>query len=99
MRRAEPLAHQPLDQEALLVGGAVARQGAGPRARALASEARWPLLAEPSSGCRTGDSVVRTYRLLLESMSEVETTPRELPRAAFDITPANTGVPDAVSVL
>ena len=25
----------------------------------------WPLLAEPTSGSRTGDSVIRTYRLLL----------------------------------
>jgi 2-succinyl-5-enolpyruvyl-6-hydroxy-3-cyclohexene-1-carboxylate synthase len=43
----------------------VAGDDAGPSARVLAEKARWPLLAEPSSGCRTGDSVVRTYRLLL----------------------------------
>lgn len=43
----------------------VAGDDAGPPARALAEEAGWPLLAEPSSGSRTGDAVIRTYRLLL----------------------------------
>lgn len=43
----------------------VAGDDAGPPARVLAERAGWPLLAEPSSGCRTGDSVIRTYRLLL----------------------------------
>ncbi|MCP3421714.1 2-succinyl-5-enolpyruvyl-6-hydroxy-3-cyclohexene-1-carboxylic-acid synthase [Nocardioides pinisoli] len=43
----------------------VAGDDAGPPARVLAENAGWPLLAEPTSGCRTGDSVVRTYRLLL----------------------------------
>jgi 2-succinyl-5-enolpyruvyl-6-hydroxy-3-cyclohexene-1-carboxylate synthase len=43
----------------------VAGDDAGPPARVLAEKAGWPLLAEPSSGCRTGASVVRTYRLLL----------------------------------
>ncbi len=43
----------------------VAGDDAGPPARVLAEKARWPLLAEPSSGCRTGDSVIRAYRLLL----------------------------------
>lgn len=43
----------------------VAGDDAGPPARRLAEEAGWPLLAEPSSGCRTGDAVIRTYRLLL----------------------------------
>jgi 2-succinyl-5-enolpyruvyl-6-hydroxy-3-cyclohexene-1-carboxylate synthase len=43
----------------------VAGDDAGPPARVLAEKAGWPLLAEPSSGCRTGDSVIRTYRLLL----------------------------------
>ncbi len=43
----------------------VAGDDAGPPARQLAQRAGWPLLAEPSSGCRTGDHVIRTYRLLL----------------------------------
>ncbi len=43
----------------------VAGDDAGPPARVLAQDANWPLLAEPSSGCRTGDNVIRTYRLLL----------------------------------
>ena len=43
----------------------VAGDDAGPPARVLAETAGWPLLAEPSSGCRTGDAVIRTYRLLL----------------------------------
>ncbi len=43
----------------------VAGDDAGPPARNLAERAGWPLLAEPTSGCRTGDHVIRTYRLLL----------------------------------
>jgi len=43
----------------------VAGDDAGPPARVLAEAAGWPLLAEPTSGSRTGDSVIRTYRLLL----------------------------------
>ncbi|WP_210650001.1 2-succinyl-5-enolpyruvyl-6-hydroxy-3-cyclohexene-1-carboxylic-acid synthase [Nocardioides sp. SYSU D00065] len=43
----------------------VAGDDAGPPARVLAEQAGWPLLAEPSSGCRTGDHAIRTYRLLL----------------------------------
>ena len=43
----------------------VAGDDAGPPARQLAESANWPLLAEPTSGCRTGDTVIRTYRLLL----------------------------------
>jgi 2-succinyl-5-enolpyruvyl-6-hydroxy-3-cyclohexene-1-carboxylate synthase len=45
----------------------VAGDDAGPPARVLAERANWPLLAEPTSGCRTGDAVIRTYRLLLDS--------------------------------
>ncbi len=43
----------------------IAGDDAGPPARVLAEQARWPLLAEPSSGSRTGDAAIRTYRLLL----------------------------------
>ncbi|MBI2244934.1 MAG: 2-succinyl-5-enolpyruvyl-6-hydroxy-3-cyclohexene-1-carboxylic-acid synthase [Nocardioides sp.] len=44
----------------------VAGDDAGPRVRVLAEQAGWPLLAEPSSGSRTGDNAIRTYRLLLD---------------------------------
>jgi 2-succinyl-5-enolpyruvyl-6-hydroxy-3-cyclohexene-1-carboxylate synthase len=43
----------------------VAGDDAGPPARQLAENANWPLLAEPSSGSRTGENPIRTYRLLL----------------------------------
>ena len=43
----------------------VAGDDAGPPARVLAQDAHWPLLAEPSSGARTGANPIRTYRLLL----------------------------------
>lgn len=45
----------------------VAGDDAGPPARTLAERAGWPLLAEPSSGSRTGENAIRTYRLLLNS--------------------------------
>ncbi len=43
----------------------VAGDDAGPPARTLAERAGWPLLAEPSSGSRTGANPIRTYRILL----------------------------------
>lgn len=43
----------------------VAGDDAGPGARVLAEAGGWPLLAEPTSGARTGSAPVRTYRLLL----------------------------------
>lgn len=43
----------------------VAGDDAGPPARLLAQDANWPLLAEPTSGARTGTHALRTYRLLL----------------------------------
>ena len=43
----------------------VAGDDAGPGARVLAEEGGWPLLAEPTSGARTGTHAIRTYRLLL----------------------------------
>ena len=44
----------------------VAGDDAGPPARILAEKANWPLLAEPTAGCRTGDTALRAYRLLLD---------------------------------
>lgn len=43
----------------------VAGDDAGPPSRVLAQDAGWPLLAEPSSGARTGDNAMRCYRPLL----------------------------------
>jgi len=60
-RNPEPL-HLPLGPRTVVVAG----DDAGPQARALAARVGWPLLAEPSSGARTGPAL-RTYRLLLAS--------------------------------
>ncbi len=64
----------PADAEACLTLAAgprtvvVAADGAtGSVAKRLAQEADWPLLAEPSSGARSGRCVVGGYRLLLDT--------------------------------
>ncbi len=44
----------------------VAGDDSGPRARRFAEQAGLPVFAEPSSGARTGDHALITYRLLLE---------------------------------
>jgi 2-succinyl-5-enolpyruvyl-6-hydroxy-3-cyclohexene-1-carboxylate synthase len=44
----------------------VAGDDAGPPARVLAQDGGWPLLAEPTSGSRTGANALRCYRLLLD---------------------------------
>lgn len=59
----------PAGSELLALGPrtvVVAGDDAGPPARVLAQRAGWPLLAEPTSGCRTGANAIRTYRLLLD---------------------------------
>ncbi|HET6626387.1 MAG TPA: 2-succinyl-5-enolpyruvyl-6-hydroxy-3-cyclohexene-1-carboxylic-acid synthase [Nocardioidaceae bacterium] len=62
---ADPVQGQPEplddDRRTVLVAG----DDAGPPARVLAEQAGWPLLAEPTSGSRTGENAIRTYRLLL----------------------------------
>ena len=65
--RRDPLAG-PARRTVLALGPrtvVVAGDDAGPRARILAQDAGWPLLAEPTSGSRNGDTPIRTYRLLL----------------------------------
>jgi 2-succinyl-5-enolpyruvyl-6-hydroxy-3-cyclohexene-1-carboxylate synthase len=52
----------PAGQRTVVVAG----DDAGPPARVLAQDGGWPLLAEPSSGSRTGDHAIRCYRLLLD---------------------------------
>ncbi|GAB3242368.1 2-succinyl-5-enolpyruvyl-6-hydroxy-3-cyclohexene-1-carboxylic-acid synthase [Nocardioides dilutus] len=52
----------PLGPRTVVVAGDDARQGA----RMLAEKAGWPLLAEPTSGSRTGTHAIRCYRLLLD---------------------------------
>jgi 2-succinyl-5-enolpyruvyl-6-hydroxy-3-cyclohexene-1-carboxylate synthase len=52
----------PLGPRTVVVAG----DDSGPPARQLAERAGWPLLAEASSGSRTGSAPVAAYRLLLE---------------------------------
>jgi 2-succinyl-5-enolpyruvyl-6-hydroxy-3-cyclohexene-1-carboxylate synthase len=51
----------PLGPRTVVVAG----DDSGNRARLLAEQANWPLLAEPTSGSRNGTMPIRTYRLLL----------------------------------
>ncbi len=57
-RDAETL---PLGPRTVVIAG----DDAGPPARFLAQGGNWPLLAEPTSGARTGTHALRTSRLLL----------------------------------
>jgi 2-succinyl-5-enolpyruvyl-6-hydroxy-3-cyclohexene-1-carboxylate synthase len=65
LRPGPRLAAEPEELDPLPRTVVVAGDDAGPPARVLAERAGWPLLAEPTSGSRTGDAVIRTYRLLL----------------------------------
>jgi 2-succinyl-5-enolpyruvyl-6-hydroxy-3-cyclohexene-1-carboxylate synthase len=59
---APPAEQLPAGPRTVVVAG----DDAGPPPRLLAQRAGWPLLAEPTSGSRTGANAIRTYRLLLD---------------------------------
>ncbi|HEX6248524.1 MAG TPA: 2-succinyl-5-enolpyruvyl-6-hydroxy-3-cyclohexene-1-carboxylic-acid synthase [Nocardioidaceae bacterium] len=63
--RPAPAMGRPEPVRADLRTVVVAGDDAGPPARLLAERAGWPLLAEPTSGSRTGANALRSYRLLL----------------------------------
>ncbi|MPZ61761.1 MAG: 2-succinyl-5-enolpyruvyl-6-hydroxy-3-cyclohexene-1-carboxylic-acid synthase [Propionibacteriales bacterium] len=63
---ASPGSADPLGLDASTPTVVVAGDDAGPPARLLAESADWPLLAEPTSGARTGTHALRCYRLLLD---------------------------------
>lgn len=69
-QRVPPVTAPPPADATVLAAGprtlVVAGAGAGPGARALAEDAGWPLLAEPSSGAKGGPNRVGAYRLLLD---------------------------------
>ena len=71
-RRPAPAVAEPEPVRTDLRTVVVAGDDAGPPARILAERGGWPLLAEPSSGARTGSNAIRTYRLLLgdESLAD-----------------------------
>ncbi|MET9019838.1 2-succinyl-5-enolpyruvyl-6-hydroxy-3-cyclohexene-1-carboxylic-acid synthase [Actinopolymorpha sp. NPDC004070] len=50
----------------------VAGDGADAQARWLAETGGWPLLAEPSSGARSGPNALGPYRLLLDTRPDLE---------------------------
>lgn len=53
----------PLGPRTVVVAG----DDAGARARQIGEAGAWPVFAEPTSGSRTGDHALRTYRLLLDT--------------------------------